>query len=263
MNRKSKIHSLVDSHAHLDFSKFNGDREEVLKRAERAGIKLILNIGFDLESSRKSMDLAEFCPFVYAACGIHPHDAARVPEDYLEQLAQMADHPRVVALGEMGLDFYRDRSPRAVQRDVFRQQLQLAREKNLPVIIHDRDAHQEVMKVLESDGLPERGGIMHCFSGDMALAKRSLDLGLYISIAGPVTYPKNNVLGQVASRVPLDRLLIETDAPFLTPEPRRGKRNEPAYVALVAEKVAALRGTTPDKVGQACLDNARRLLDID
>ncbi len=162
----------------------------------------------------------------------------------------------------MGLDFYRDRSPRPVQREIFRHQLELAREKNLPVIIHDRDAHQEVMKILEEDGLPERGGVMHCFSGDMALAKRCLELGLYISIAGPVTYPKNNVLGQVASRVPLDRLLIETDAPFLTPVPRRGKRNEPAYVAMVAEKVAALRGINPEKVGQSCLDNAMELFGI-
>lgn len=262
MSRKSKNCSLVDSHAHLDFSKFNGDRGDVLKRAENAGIKMILNVGFDLDSSRKSIELAESYPFIYAAAGIHPHDASRVPPHYLEELARMADHPRVVALGEMGLDFYRDRSPRPVQREVFRQQLQLSREKDLPVIIHDRDAHEEVMQVLESDGLPGRGGIMHCFSGDMSLAERSMELGLYISIAGPVTYPKNSVLGQVASRVPLDRLLIETDAPFLTPVPGRGRRNEPAYVALVAEKVAALRGTTTEKVGQACLENARRLFGI-
>ncbi len=259
---KTKIHSLVDSHAHLDFPNFNGDRDAVLKRAEGAGIKLILNVGFDLKSSRKSIALAENYPFVYAACGIHPHDASRVPPRYLDELARMAEHPRVVALGEMGLDFYRDRSPRPVQREIFRQQLQLARDINLPVILHDRDAHQEVMNILESEGLPERGGVMHCFSGDMALAKRSVQMGLYVSIAGPVTYSKNNALAQVASRVPLDKLLIETDAPFLTPVPRRGKRNEPAYVALIAEKVAELRGTTPDIVGQACLDNARRLLNV-
>ncbi len=259
MNVKTKKYNLVDSHAHLDFPNFNGDRDAVLKRAEDAGIKLIVNVGFDLNSSRKSIALAETYPFVYAACGIHPHDASKAPSSYLDDLARMAEHPKVVALGEMGLDFYRDRSPRPVQRELFRQQLRLAREINLPVILHDRDAHQDVMNIVESEGLPERGGIMHCFSGDMALAKRSVQLGLYISIAGPVTYPKNNALAQVASRVPLDKLLIETDAPFLTPVPRRGKRNEPAYVALVAEKVAALRGTTPDKVGQACFDNARRL----
>ncbi len=256
-------YNLVDSHAHLDFSNFNGDREEVIQRAKRAGVQLILNVGFDLDTSKKSIALAETYPFVFAAVGIPPHDASRAPSLYLEELARMADHPRVVALGEMGLDFYRDRSPRKLQREVFRQQLQLAREKNLPVIIHDREAHQEVMQILQTDGLPAPGGIMHCFSGDLALAKWSLRLGLYISIAGPVTYPKNAALGQVAANVPLDRLLIETDAPFLTPVPRRGKRNEPAYVALVAEKIAALRGTTPDNIGQACLDNARRLFQVE
>ncbi len=262
MSRKTKLHSLVDSHAHLDFSNFNGDRDEVIRRAQSAGVKLILNVGFDLESSRKSIALAESYPLLYAAAGVHPHDAARVPAAYLDELAGMAAHPRVVALGEMGLDFYRERSPRRVQRDVFRQQLQLAREKNLPVILHDREAHREIMQILEADGLPARGGVMHCFSGDMALAKRCLGLGLYISIAGPVTYPKSSHLGQVASRVPLEKLLLETDAPFLAPVPRRGKRNEPALVAYTAEKVAALRGTTPEKIGQACLDNARRLFGL-
>jgi len=254
---------LVDSHAHLDFRDFDRDRDEVIERAEKIGLKLIINIGFDLESSQKSLNLAHKYPLIYAAVGIHPHDAAKAPADYLRRLEEMSQHPKVVAIGEMGLDFYRDRSPRNVQKDVFRQQLKLARKVNLPVVIHDRDAHGEVMAIIEKEGLPDSGGVMHCFSGDLALARKALKMGFYISIAGPVTYPKNNKLSQVAAAIPEDRLLIETDAPFLTPNPFRGKRNEPSYVAYTAEKVAALRGTTGEIIGSLCLENTKRLFSIE
>ncbi|MDO9534195.1 MAG: TatD family hydrolase [Bacillota bacterium] len=254
---------LVDSHAHLDFRDFDRDRDEVIERAEKMGLKLIINIGFDLESSQKSLALAHKYPPVYAAVGIHPHDAAKAPADYLRRLEEMSQHPKVVAIGEMGLDFYRDRSPRNLQKDVFRRQLKLAQKVNLPVVIHDRDAHEEVMAILEKEGLPDPGGVMHCFSGDLALARKALKMGFYISIAGPVTYPKNNKLSQVAAAIPEDRLLIETDAPFLTPNPFRGKRNEPSYVAYTAEKVAALRGITGDIIGSLCLENAKRLFSIE
>jgi TatD DNase family protein len=250
---------LVDTHAHLDFSNFDSDRVAVLQKAADLGLKLIVNVGCDLLSSQKSVSLAAQYPFVYAAVGIHPHDAARAPVDYLSRLEEMARSPKVVALGEMGLDFYRDRSPRPVQRDVFRRQLKLARKINLPVIIHARDAHDEVLRILEEEGLPTAGGVMHCFSGDLELAKKCLELGLYISIAGPVTYSRSNTLREVAEAVPMERLLIETDAPFLAPEPLRGKRNEPANVAFVAEKVAALRGISSEILGNKCLENARRL----
>ncbi len=262
MNNK-KYPYMVDSHAHLDLRNFNRDREEVIQRAADRGLKLIINIGIDLSSSKKSIMLADKYPLVYAAVGIHPHDSALAPSNYLQELEEMAHHPRVVALGEMGLDFYRDRSPRPIQRDVFRRQLRLAKKVNKPVIIHDRDAHDEVLKILEDEGLPDSGGVMHCFSGDLALAGKCLELGLYISIAGPVTYARNNRLCQVAASVPLERLLVETDAPFLTPVPLRGKRNEPANVILVAEKVAALRGISTESLGRSCLENAQRLFSIE
>ncbi len=250
---------LADSHAHLDFSDFERDRDAVLHRAEEAGLELILNVGFDLESSRKAVQLAARYPLVRAAVGIHPHDAAAVPADYLAQLEELARAPGVVALGEMGLDYYRDRSPRPQQQKVFREQLALARRLNLPVILHDREAHEALMAVLQEDGLPAAGGVLHCFSGDLALARRAVALGLYLSFAGPVTYPPNRLLREVAAAVPADRLLLETDAPFLAPLPWRGKRNEPAYVRATAEAVAPLRRLSAAELGALCLANARRL----
>ena len=263
MNTASKYPYMVDSHVHLDFSDFNRDREEVIQRALDRGLKLIINIGFDLSSSRKSVLLAEKYPFIHAAVGIHPHDSARVPSDYLHELEKMAGQPQVVAIGEIGLDFYRDRSPRPQQRDVFRQQLRLAKKMNKPIIIHALAAHDEVLKILKEEGLPDSGGVMHCFSGDLSLADKCLALGLYISIAGPVTYAKNTGLQEVAAALPLEKLLIETDAPFLTPVPYRGKRNEPANVIFTAEKVAALRGISAENLGRSCLENTQRLFSIE
>ena len=262
MNKDRISPSFVDSHAHLDFEDFNADRDAVLERAQNAGVELIINVGFDLDSSVKAVELADKYSFIFAAVGIHPHDAGRVPKNYLQKLEEMTRHPKVVAVGEIGLDFYRNRSPRPVQREVFRQQLLLAREINLPVIIHDREAHDEVMQILQDEGLPEAAGVMHCFSGDTVLARKVLELGLYISIAGPVTYKNNIILGQVASMVPPGRLLMETDAPFLTPHPLRGKRNEPANVVYTAEKIAALRGKTTNHIGSLCLENTRNLFGI-
>lgn len=259
MTKDKAVAPLVDSHAHLDFRDFKQDRDAVVQRALECGVELIINVGFDLVSSRRAEELASRYACVYAAAGIHPHDAAAAPADYIKQLEKLAAGPRVVALGEMGLDFYRDRSPRDIQRRVFRQQLALARRLDMPVILHDRDAHAEIMQILHDDGLPPSGGVMHCFSGDLALAREAIGLGLYISIAGPVTYPRNSDLRAVAANIPLDKLLLETDAPFLTPVPHRGQRNEPAYVACTAEKVALLRGCTVAELGTACLANTKRL----
>lgn len=252
---------LADSHAHLDFSSFDKDRDGVVRRAMAAGVELIINVGFDLASSGKAVELAALHPSIYAAVGIHPHDAAAVPGDYLEQLELLAAAPGVVALGEMGLDFYRDRSPRPQQRKVFREQLALARCLNMPVILHDRDAHAELLKILKQDGLPPAGGVMHCFSGDLALAREAMNLGLYISIAGPVTYSPNRDLRAVAAALPAGMILLETDAPFLAPVPLRGRRNEPAYVAHTAEVVASLRNCSAAALGEACLTNTRRLFN--
>jgi len=257
-----KAVTMVDSHAHMDLNHYAKDRDTAIKRAEEAGVRLIVNIGIDLASSLRSIELAEKYPFIYASVGIHPHDAARAPKGYINKLEEMAKHPKVVAVGEMGLDFYRDRSPRPVQREVFKEQLRLARKINLPVIIHDRDAHEEVARILEEEGLPETGGVMHCFSGDTVLAKKMLALGLYISIAGPVTYTKNTTLGGVAAMVPPGKLLVETDAPFLTPHPLRGQRNEPGFIRHTTEKVAALRGKTAEHIGRLCLENTQNLFRI-
>lgn len=254
-----KLPALVDSHAHLDFKNFNRDRDAVIQRAVDYGLKLVVNVGFNMPSSREAVALAEKYPLVYAAVGVHPHDAANVPDNYLAEMQEMARHPKVVAFGEMGLDYYRDRSPRWQQWAVFSQQLRLAREVNLPVVIHSRDAHPETLALLEEEGLPAAGGVMHCFSGDLALAEKVIAMGLYVSIAGPVTYPRNHALKQVAASIPEEWLLVETDAPFLPPGPWRGKRNEPAYTTFIVEKIAELRGTTAEKIGQACLENARRL----
>lgn len=253
---------LIDSHAHLNDRRFETDREEVLVRARGAGLAAVVNVGFDLPSSAACLELADRHPFLFAAVGVHPHDAAGVPPDYLERLWELARHARVVALGEMGLDYYRNLSPRAVQEKVFREQLALARELDLPVIIHDREAHAAVLDILRKDGLGRRGGVMHCFSGDWALAGECLELGLYISLAGPVTYPNAQKTREVAAKVPLDRLLVETDCPYLPPQPWRGKRNEPAFLRRVVEEIAALRGATAAEVAAATTENARRLFGL-
>ncbi|WP_027717136.1 TatD family hydrolase [Desulfovirgula thermocuniculi] len=253
---------LIDSHAHLNDRRFEADREEVLARAREAGLAAVVNVGFDLPSSAACLELAGAHPFLYAAVGVHPHDAGEVPPDYLERLRELARKPKVVALGEMGLDYYRNLSPRAVQEKVFREQLALARELDLPVIIHDREAHAAVLGILRKDGLGRRGGVMHCFSGDWELARECLELGLYISLAGPVTYPNAQKTREVAARVPLERLLIETDCPYLPPQPWRGRRNEPAFLRCVVEEIAALRGLAADEVAAATAENSRLLFGL-
>jgi TatD DNase family protein len=253
---------LFDTHAHLDDEDYGADREAMLERARAAGVRLVVNVGYSLESSRASVELASRYEMVYAAVGIHPHDAAKAPEGYLETLAELARHPKVVALGEMGLDYYRNLSPRPEQQKVFQEQLSLARRLDLPVIIHDRDAHGDLMAILEKEGLGPAGGVMHCYSGSWEMARQCLAMGFYISIAGPVTFPNAPRLREVAARVPLDRLLVETDAPYLTPAPHRGKRNEPAYVRFTAEEVARQRGMDAAELAKACAENGKSLFRI-
>ncbi|MCL6610406.1 MAG: TatD family hydrolase [Peptococcaceae bacterium] len=253
---------LVDTHAHIDIEDFDGDREEVLGRAAESGVAAIINASFDLESSRRSAAMAGRYRGLYALVGIHPHDAGGVPEGYLEDLRLLAKNPAVLALGEMGLDYYRDLSPRPVQQRVFREQLDLARELDMPVVIHDRDAHGEVLNILKRDGAPRRGGIMHCYSGSWEMARECMKMGFYISIAGPVTYPNAVRLKDIASRIPLDRILVETDCPYLAPQVRRGKRNEPAYVRYVAEEIARLRGMAPADFALAASANAARIFGL-
>ncbi|MGQ9823826.1 MAG: TatD family hydrolase [Desulfotomaculales bacterium] len=250
---------LVDTHAHLIDGRFDRDRQEVLERAKAAGVALIVNVGYDLESSRKSVALAGEFDCVYAAVGVHPHDAAQVPPGYLEELRRLAEGEKVVAVGETGLDYYRNLSPAEVQKKVFREHLALARELDLPVIIHDRDAHKDVLGILKEDGPGRAGGVLHCFSGDWEMARVCLEMGFFISIAGVVTYPKSSLLKEIAARVPVERLLVETDCPYLTPEPWRGRRNEPAYVRSVVECVANLRGMSAGELALITARNARSL----
>ncbi len=253
---------LFDTHAHLDDEAFDAERDDMIQRAREAGVNYIVNVGYDLESSQRSIELAEKHDMIYAAVGIHPHGASEAGAGYLNDLEKLASHPKVVALGEMGLDYYRDLSPRPVQQQVFLEQLVLAKKLGLPIIIHDREAHGDVLEILRKERLGPAGGVIHCYSGSWEMARECLAMGFYISIAGPVTFPKAPKLKDVASQVPPDRLLIETDSPYLAPEPYRGRRNEPAYVAFTAKEIAGLRGMKKEDLAKMCTENGRRLFRI-
>lgn len=257
------MQGLFDTHAHLNDKKFSRDIGGAIARAAAEGVERIACVAWDMASSRRAVEIAEGYENVWATVGIHPHGARFFDDQSLAELAKLAEHPKVAALGEMGLDFYRDLSPRPVQESVFRAQLQLAKELNMPVVIHDRDAGDSILRVLEDVGLPAAGGVMHCFSEDLRYAKRIIELGMYIGIAGPVTYAKAQTLADVVQTVPGDRILTETDAPYMTPAPHRGsKMNEPAYVRYVAEKIAELRGTDLATIAKITTENAMRLYRI-
>jgi TatD DNase family protein len=254
---------LIDTHAHLDSPKFDNDREEVISRALQAGIDTIVNIGFNRETIPSTMALAEKYPFIYAAVGWHPTDAVDMKlEEDLAWIEQLCSHPKVVAIGEIGLDYYWDTSPKELQHIVFREQIRLARRLNKPIVIHNRDAHEDVVRLLKDEKASEVGGIMHCFSGSWETAKQCLDLNFHISFGGPVTYKNARVPKEVLERVPLDRLLLETDAPYLTPHPHRGQRNESAYVRLVAETAAQIKGVSLEEIAIITSENGRRCLGI-
>src|SRR5882762_10707159 len=250
---------LFDTHAHLHFPDFADDLDAVLDRARAAGVRGVVTIGTDRETNRAVVELARRLPEVWATVGIHPHDAAEATEADFEEMEGLArSEAKVVGLGEMGLDFFRNLSPRDVQESAFRRQLALARAVAKPVVIHCRDAHAETLAILRDEKAGETGGVMHCFSGDVEIARRCLDLGLLISLAGPVTYKNARALPDVARFVPADRLVLETDCPYLPPHPHRGQRNEPAWVAITAAHVAGLRGVTPEALGQTVTENAHR-----
>jgi TatD DNase family protein len=253
---------LFDTHAHLHFPDFDADRAEMLARARQAGVTRMLTIGTEVPTSRAALALAEHEADVWAAAGVHPHDAADADAEAIAEIEHLASAARVVAVGEIGLDFFRNLSPRDAQERVFRELMGVARRVRKPVVVHCRDAHAEVLAILAEERVAEIGGIMHCFSGDVAIARRCLDLGLLVSLAGPVTYPNARALPDVARFVPGDRLVIETDCPFLPPQGYRGKRNEPAYLALTAARVAELRGEPAEELGRRASDNARRLLGL-
>jgi TatD DNase family protein len=249
--------SLFDTHTHLNVEAYDTDRPAVLERACLNGVQEMLVVGFDLESSRAAAALAGEAG-LYAAVGIQPHYAGETGRQELDQLRRLAKLPGVVALGEMGLDYYRNRASHPEQQLLFREQLEMAGELGLPVVIHSREAADDLLAILRETGRGVRG-VMHCYSGSLEQAHAFLALGLYISIAGPVTYPKAAKTWQVATEVPLDRLLIETDCPWLAPQCHRGQRNEPAYVREVATRIAELRGLSLEQVAQATVQNAHDL----
>ena len=255
---------LIDTHAHIDGGDFQADFAEVLQRAAASGVTRIVTVGADLETSRAAVALASAHENIFATVGIHPHDAGRVTDACYGVVRDLAVASRkVVAIGEIGLDFYRDRSPREDQERVFRRFIRLARELGLPLVVHDRDAHERVMKILLEEQAAEVGGVMHCFSGDLTLARRCVEeLGFLVSIPGTVTYPTAEPLREVVRGVKIEHLLLETDCPYLAPVPFRGKRNEPAHVRVVAEKVAELKGLTLQDVARITTLNAERLFAI-
>jgi len=234
----------------------------MLRRARAAGVRWMVNIGTDLDTSWQAVGIAEVDPDIYASVGVHPHDAAEADEGVFKTLEELATRSKVVAIGETGLDYYRNLSPRDVQATVFRRQLALAREIGKPVIIHCRDAHHDLLQILREERANKIGGVVHCFSGNVQFAEASLDLGFYISIAGPVTYPNARKLPEVIKVVPEDRLVIETDCPFLPPQPYRGKRNEPSYLPITAQRVAEIKGRSVGELGELMTQNALRLFRI-
>jgi TatD DNase family protein len=256
---------LVDTHSHLDMKDFDPDREQVIARALAAGVTTIITVGTDIDSDRQALALADKHPQVYAAVGLHPHEADRVTEADILQLAELAKHPKVVAIGETGLDFYRNYSTREAQFKIFREQLELAARVRQPIIIHSRQAEPDTVAVLSewvkrhSLKLP---GVIHCFSGSAETAEKYLKLGFFISFAGFVTYP-NSRAPQIVKTIPIDRIVVETDCPFLTPQFHRGKRNEPAYVRLTAETLATALEVTPEEFSRQTTENAKRLFKFE
>ncbi len=257
---------LIDSHAHLDSDDYAGDLDAVIARARAAGLERIVCIGLWRApgSFGNALELASKDPALFSAtAGVHPHECAKVPEEDWRRLDDLSCDPRVVAIGETGLDFHYDHSPRPVQEDSFRRSLAIARNCEKPVVIHVREADETCARILHEEGVPAAGGVIHCFTGDAKAARAYLDLGLFVSVAGVVTFKTAEAIREAVKLVPRDRLLVETDCPFLAPVPHRGKRNEPAFVVETARKVAEIRGVTEAEVAATTTANARRLFRLD
>jgi len=250
---------LIDTHAHLDSTDYEDDRAALIARtfADRVGV---ITVGVDIESSEAALKLAQRHRFIWAGVGVHPHEAKTFNNEVSEALRKLSEDPKVVAIGEIGLDYYRDLSPRSTQRDVFIKQIELANELDLPVIIHNRESTKDMLAILRKHR-PKRG-VIHSFLGDIDLAQEFMDLKLYLGIGGPLTFKKNDILRDAVSQIPLDRILLETDSPYLTPVPYRGKRNEPVYVRYVAEEIARIRDISVDVVAQITTQNAKLLFGI-
>lgn len=256
---------LIDSHVHLDDPRYDTDRDDVLQRAQAAGIEALVTIGCDVATSQAAVALAQAHRNVFATVGVHPHESRHITEGWYETLRSLARQPRVVAYGEIGLDYHYDHSPREIQRQRFREQIQLARELSLPLSIHTREAQEDTVAILREESARDVGGVFHCFSGDAWLAREALDLGFYLSFSGVLTFKNATLLREIAGTVPLDRVIVETDCPYLTPVPYRGTRNEPAYVRHVADVLADILGNGQasfESIALATVQNTKRLFKI-
>lgn len=254
---------LIDSHAHLYDERYDEDRDEMIKKFQEDNLELVINIGADLESSKDSVLLSEKYDTIYAAVGVHPHDAKEMDDSSIDILRELSKQGKVVAIGEIGLDYHYDNSPRDIQKQWFKEQIDLAKELNLPIIVHSRDASQDVFDIIKQAQDGTLRGVIHCFSESVEMAEEYIKLGFYISLGGPVTFKNAKVPKEVAKYVPLDRLLIETDSPYLTPHPHRGKRNEPKNVRYVAEEISYLKEMPYEKLKEITNENTKRLFRIE
>ncbi|GKU85031.1 TatD family hydrolase [Niallia sp. NCCP-28] len=253
---------LFDTHTHLNAEQFEDDLEATIQRALDAGMEKMIVVGFDRPTIEKAMELIDKYSFLYASIGWHPVDAVDMTEEDLVWIEELAKHPKVVALGEMGLDYHWDKSPKDIQKQVFRKQIQLAKKVKLPIIIHNREATADIVEILREEEAKEVGGIMHCYGGSVETAKECIEMNFYISLGGTVTFKNAKKPKEVAASIPLEKLLIETDCPYLAPTPYRGKRNEPSYVQLVAEEIAEIKGISYEEVAKKTTENAKKLFGI-
>lgn len=254
---------LIDSHAHLEMSEFKKDLEEVIQRAKESGVEYLFTVGTEKKDWKRALEIAHSHSMIYAILGVHPHNAREIDERTYPVLKELCRSEKVRAYGEIGLDFFRNLSPREVQIKRFREQIGLARELHLPIVVHDRDAHHETIEILKSERAAELGGIIHCFSGDYSMAKECIDMGFYISVPGTITFKNAGEFQEMVRKLPLDSLLVETDAPFLTPVPLRGKRNEPSYVRYTAQKIAEVKGIPFERVAEVTSANALRVFRLE
>lgn len=253
----------IDTHVHLNADQYEEDLQDVINRALEAKVEKMVVIGFDRKTIERTMELIEQYDFVYGVIGWHPVDAIDCTQEDLEWIEELAAHPKIVGIGETGLDYYWDKSPKDVQQALFRKQIQLAQKIDLPIIIHNRDATGDVVNILREENAASVGGVMHCFSGSVETARECIAMNFMISLGGPVTFKNARLPKEVATDIPLEHLMIETDAPYLAPHPYRGKRNEPAFVPLVAEEIARLKGLTIEEIAKATTDNAKKFFGID
>lgn len=253
---------IFDTHAHYDDDRFDEDRDSLLSLLHQEGVSYILNAAASPESLDTTMQLAEKYPFIYAALGIHPHDADKISEELLEKIKKLSSDKKVVAIGEIGLDYYYDNSPRDIQRYWFERQIELAKELRLPIIIHDRDAHEDTMNILKKADAKQVGGIFHCFTGSAQMALAAIKMNLFIAIGGPITFKNARKTIEVVEAVPLDKLLVETDCPYLSPEPYRGKRNNSGYLVHVIRKIAEIKGISESEVAETTLLNAKKVFGL-